>query len=430
MIRDLRATVPGDPGGHFIYPQYGGLCFADISNSILSLMGVDPGRPILRPEVLDPLRTLNFKHVLFLLIDGLGFDNWVNRAVKYPFFQKVTEHGEVTSLTAVFPSTTSASLTAFSTGLTPQEHGLLEWTIYLPEIDDYIFSLPFRRWNGARRDELADYGLDASALFKTGPTVFEKLSARGIPTFLQANHEYVNSIYSRRSYQGAERFGFYTASDMIVALADKLNAAKTPTFCYGYYDMFDNLEHIYSPYGVPPEVELEHISQFCTLLLDRLEPAARRDTLLIMSADHGQGEVSVDRLTYLTDHEPIVKTFALRPNGRPYLPVGGPRDSFLHVQPEKIDDATTILGNLLAGKADIVRSDQVFAAGLFGLNTPLPLFRDRVGNLIVLPYYGESVWADYTQGHRHHFSFKGHHGGLSANEMFIPFAAVKLDHLV
>ncbi|HVO42413.1 MAG TPA: alkaline phosphatase family protein, partial [Aggregatilineales bacterium] len=349
MIHDLRSTTPGDPTGRFIYPAYGGGCFGDISNSILALMGVDPGRPVLRPEILTPIRAQPFKHILFLMIDGLGFDNWLNRALRYPFFHEITVRGDVSSLTAVFPSTTSASLTSFSTGLTPQEHGLPEWTIYLPEIDEYIFSLPFRRWNGERNDELVDAGLDMSILFQSETTVYQKLAEQGIPSVHFASGAYSASAYSAASYKGAERESFYMLADLVTRLADRMNAAQTPSFFYVYWDVFDNLEHMYSPYSDEPELELEHFSLFGTQLLHRLDPRILKDTLLLVSADHGQSEVSADRVTYLSDYAEIVATFALRPHQRPYLPVGGPRDAFLHVRPDKQAEAQRRLACLLEG---------------------------------------------------------------------------------
>ena len=59
--------------------------------------------------------------------------------------------------------------------------------------------------------------------------------------------------------------------------------------------------------------------------------------------------------------------------------------------------------------ADLI--DQHF----FGSGAPSQRFLDRVGNLVVLPYEGESVFW-YEQG-RFEQPFYGHHGGLTRHEM-------------
>ena len=104
-----------------------------------------------------------FDHVLLILLDGLGFDIWTGPAAGVPFFERLSRRGDVTSLTAVFPSTTSASLTTLATGHTPREHGLLEWNLYLPEVDDVIATLPFKRWHQRSNDALVRLFRSAAA---------------------------------------------------------------------------------------------------------------------------------------------------------------------------------------------------------------------------------------------------------------------------
>jgi hypothetical protein len=42
----------------------------------------------------------------------------------------------------------------------------------------------------------------------------------------------------------------------------------------------------------------------------------------------------------------------------------------------------------------------------------------RVGNLVILPYRGEAVW--WYEKDRFEQKFRGHHGGLTPQEMEIP----------
>lgn len=68
--------------------------------------------------------------------------------------------------------------------------------------------------------------------------------------------------------------------------------------------------------------------------------------------------------------------------------------------------------------------------GFFGVGIPSQEFISRVGNLVILPYQDSSIWYRYP-GFKPHRSldYRGHHGGLSEEEMLIPFAAAKLSDL-
>jgi len=429
MIRDLRGTtLAGQKHGQFIYPSYGGYDFADISNSIVSLFGADPNRPILASDVLDPVSKHAFKHVILKLVDGLGFEDWTRRAVQFPFFRNVGERGDVTSLTTVFPSTTSAALTAFATGLTPQEHGLPEWYVYLKEIDDIIISLPFMRSGGKYSDELVDAGLSATVLFE-GKPIFTRLKEHGVPTVWFKHSSYANSAYSKASGAGAESVGYTNGSDLMVHLRKRLEAATTPSFFYVYWDAFDNLEHRYTPRTQETQFELESFSRiFTEQFIQRLSPAVAKDTLLLVTADHGHIEIFPERTIYLTDHKEFVDALQLNGRGRPILTTGGMRDLFLFIRPEKLDSTKRFLEELLRDKAEVWHTQEAFDKGLFGIGTSIQRFKERVGNLLILPYADQTVWGSHRlDGHRDKSHLHGHHGGLSPTEMFIPFGAVKLD---
>ncbi len=433
MIRDLRETALKSPHGRFVFPRYEGFSFANVPSTILALFGVervgaDTARPLLDDSILEAMKPRRFEHVLLVLVDGLGFDNWAARAASQPFFKGIAERGSVTSLTAVFPSTTSASLTTLATGRTPQEHGLPEWMVYLEEIDETITSLPFKRWNSKQRDELLQLGLDASILFEGG-TIFEALAARGVDPVSICHVAYAQSAYSRLSKRGSRTVSFLGASDLAVRLSDELEAARKPTFFYLYWDGLDTLGHTYSPHSREIEVELDSLSRLLTeQLRGLLGPNGRRAagrTLLLVTADHGQTRIFPERTVYITDYPEVREALSSKRNGDPILPTGSMRDVFLHVRRGKIEETRDFLARTLEGKAEVWTAEEAFEKGLFGLGTPTRRFRDRVGSLLVLPYSGEAVWGHYPGTPRPH-SMRGHHGGLSAEEMFIPFGEAVL----
>ena len=104
-------------------------------------------------------------------------------------------------------------------------------------------------------------------------------------------------------------------------------------------------------------------------------------------------------------------------DGKPLAPAGSSRDLFLHVLPERLDEAAAGLAARLEGRADVERVDDLVAAGAFGPVVTEAL-RERLANLVVLPHEGEAAyWLEpghFEQG------FHGQHGGLSPREMEIP----------
>src|SRR5205807_9978144 len=135
---------------------------------------------------------------------------------------------------------------------------------------------------------------------------------------------------------GAERVSFISGSDLVSRVAQKLNSAKSPTFLYVYWDVFDNLEHVYNPYTQETDFELDSLSYILTnQLLPNIQPEALENTLLLITADHGQTEIYSDKYVYLSDFPELVNTFEQSPSGKRIMPTGGVRDVFLHIQPDK-----------------------------------------------------------------------------------------------
>jgi predicted AlkP superfamily pyrophosphatase or phosphodiesterase len=431
MIHDLRhTTLAAQQHGQFIYPAYKGHSFADIPNTVLSLFGADAGRPVLSDTILSNLRAKKFKNIVVLLIDGLGFEDWIGHAVRYPFFQRISERGDVFSLTAVFPSTTSASLTTFFSTQTPQEHGLPEWNIYLKELGDVINTLPFKRWNGRYADELIDLGFAPSLLYE-GTTLFEKLKAHGVSSTCFNHRSYAFSAYSSVTRRGASAVGFLNGSDLMAQLCRKIQTGTEPRFFWVYWDGFDNLEHAYAPGGQETQFELESISRiFLEQWLQRIDKKVAAETLLLVTADHGHIRVYPERMIMLSKYPDVAAALQLNQRGQAILPTGNIRNLFLHIRPEKLHEIQASLAQRLAGKAEVWLTQDAIERGLFGIGTATERFRERTGNLLVLPYADQIVWWEYPGRKDDKMHFHGHHGGLSPTEMFIPLGAAMLGDLM
>jgi hypothetical protein len=95
---------------------------------------------------------------------------------------------------------------------------------------------------------------------------------------------------------------------------------------------------------------------------------------------------------------------------------------FLYVRQERLDEAIALLQKHLEGKAEVYRTEELVTQGFFGREPPSSTFLARVGNVVILPYQGETVWwYEYGKFDMH---FSGHHGGLLPEEMEIPLCVL------
>jgi hypothetical protein len=105
-------------------------------------------------------------------------------------------------------------------------------------------------------------------------------------------------------------------------------------------------------------------------------------------------------------------------SGQLLIPAGSARDMFLYIKENLLDEAQAFLTKRLEGKADVVKVATLMEDGYFGQEISTR-FRERAGNLVVLPYLYESVW--WYEKDKYEQRFYGHHGGLTAEELEIAF---------
>jgi hypothetical protein len=406
-------------------PDYGGYCLSNVPPTVLSLLGVNPGRTTLPEDALGGTETGGIENVVLMLFDGLGYRELL-RQTRGGFFGSLARKGSVRPITTVFPSTTAAALTTVSTGLTPQEHGLPEWFVYMDELDEVIVTLPFTKVGDPGRDTLV--GQMEPRLLFDGPTIFERLKKEGVRTLSLTNRSLARTAYSKISHEGSESLPYASAADLTVSLRRRLEKATGPNLFYVYWAYVDTIEHIYGPNTDESEVEASLISHaFKEGLLSKLDRETAKRTMVILTADHGQINVVPEETLYMNRFRKLTTFLERGPTGKVIPPWGSARDSYLRVREDKIDEAKEYLGAKLEGVAHVMRTEDAIDEGLFGVNSPSRKFRRRVGNLMVLPRDKKTVWYRYRKGDS--LGLKGHHGGLSKDEMTIPLVAARLSDI-
>lgn len=414
-------------GKELILPSYDGSGLANIPPTILSLLGVATERKTLHPEFYKGI--LNGgepKKVILILIDSFGYNSWLRNSKDHPFFNLFDQKGRVSRLTSVFPATTSAAITSLNSGLTPQEHALFEMFMYLPERDRIIDTLRFRDFGDEEPDSLKSKGIHPEVLFR-GETIYEKLDLSGIRSF--TINPYAGSVFSELIHKGSEAISFKDNPDLAVKLRERA-MEEEKSYIHVYLDSLDSTAHKYGPESEEYHRELSSISSLLEKVFLKQANNIAGETLIIVTADHGQIRVAPGETIFLDEYKWLTDSLQENREKMPVFPAGSLRDLFLHIKPEKLDEVNQLLSEGLKGRAKVFRVDEMVKMGVFGVGIPSQEFISRAGNLVVLPYQGSSIWYRNPglEPHRS-LGYRGHHGGLNEEEMFIPFAVAKLSDL-
>jgi predicted AlkP superfamily pyrophosphatase or phosphodiesterase len=351
--------------------------------------------------------------VVLFLVDGFGW-RFFERFQDAPFLKRMAKHGRIEKLISQFPSTTAAHLTTIHTGWNVGQSGVHEWIYYEPLVDAVIAPLLFSYAGLWERDLLRATGIDPTFFYPRG-MFYPELRSMGVQPFVFGSREYTPSTYSNAVMNGAALRAFKTVSEALINVQLLLEEQKQPAYIHLYFDRIDTLAHEYGPTAPQTEAEIETFLLMMEYYFERLFKGKR--ILFLMTADHGQMEVDPRTTIFLNTNSQFagVERF-LKSNrtGQLLVPAGSPRDMFLYIKNDVLEEAQSFLAQRLEGKADVVKTEYLIENGYFGPEVS-SRFRERAGNLVILPYRYESVWW-YEKG-KFEQRFYGHHGGLTPEEM-------------
>ena len=401
-----------------VKPQYDSTCFSQIPGLVWDALLGDT-TSALTPTLL-PGSPYKYDKVVFFLIDAFGWRFFEQYSDHYPFLQRFITEGKVAKLTSQFPSTTSAHVTTLFTNQVVGQHGVFEWQYYEPKLDQMIVPLLYSL-AGEEQPELLRGLVEDPAMILPNSTFFETLLAQGVTPWIFQDNAYLQSTYSAMMTRGAKGSGYKTLAEALVNVLLRMDKTASPSALFLYIDSLDATLHRYGPGSPQAEAQIDAI--FTTM--DRIFwPKAIdsfQNTLLIITADHGQMEVDPKTTLYLnqTPQFPqIRKLLKESQQGDVLTPGGSARDMFLYVKEPNLEEAKALVVEAVQDKADVFTIDELIEEGLFGPEPLSSAFLSHVGNLVILPRKYETVW--WYETDRFEQKFYGHHGGLSPEEMEIP----------
>lgn len=392
----------------FRAPTYSGYSFSNIPTSIPSFFSPQY-KLTLAKDVFQVQK--QYKQVVLFFIDAFGW-KFIEAYKEHPVLQKLMDRGVVSMLSSQFPSTTAAHVTCMNTGLAVGESGVYEWNYYEPTLDAVIQPLLFSLAGETVRETLQEKHVDPRVLFPQS-SVYPTLHTLGVQTHIVQDALFAQSSYGSVVMADTMIHPYTSLAGARSKMETLLQDINEKKYLYFYYAGIDKAGHEYGPDSVEFS---QAVTEFLEMLGDFLNSIERHpDTLFLMTADHGQTKIYKETCWYINREAPeLLQFFEKTKTGAYKAPCGSARDMFLHVEEEHLAFVAESLQKKLHGIAEVVPTKELIELGFFG-PTISKAFLSRVGNLVILPFAGQSVWW-YEEGvfWQKHI---GHHGGLTPEEM-------------
>jgi hypothetical protein len=386
------------PASEPLRPDYHGRGIVNLMSSLLAACGGDPQYPPLSEVAEAELR--GHSTVALMVIDGLGYE-FLSRRTDSFLHQHLRAR-----LTSVFPTTTASAITTYTSALAPQQHGLTGWFTYLRELGSVAAILPFRPRHGG--PAYSTMGVDPALIYDFIPMA-DRL---GHEPHVVSARPIADSDYSRISAGRARRHVYRRLAEYFDTVAALAQGSDGQRYVYAYWPELDSLSH---QHGVASDAVEQHFRELDTGVEALARRLAGSGALLVICADHGLVDTGTARTVRLIDHPALAATLT--------LPLcGEPRVAYCYVHPSRRHQFRDYVHGELAECCDLVPAEQLLDEGYYGTGPAHPRLADRIGDYALVAR-GAWIIKDRILGEKP-FDQVGVHGGLSAEELYVPLILV------
>lgn len=355
-----------------VWPDYEN-CIANLPNSILQKWGLPTVGTTL--PLADKYLKKDYKNIVVFVLDGMG---------KTVLEKLLDETGPFRSHLAgiyksVFPPTTVAATTSVMSGLQPCEHSWLGWECYYPQVDKNV--VVFRNTVQGTEEPAADYN---------------------VPWTVTPYEDIVTTINTSggKAYGCAPFLPPYPKTiEEVCTQIRELCENPEQKYIYAYWNQPDGILHKNGCCSIIVKKALEQIEATVSQLAEQVE-----DTLIIVTADHGHMDTDY---VALQDYPQICDCLVR-------LPSLEPRALNFFVKEDKKEIFEQEFQKAFGDKFLLMPIEEVMKQNLFGTGKHHAYFRAMLGDYLAIATDNLTIF--YTGE-----NFKTMHGGLTEDEMLIPF---------
>ncbi len=375
----------------------------DYTNSIVNLMSsighasgvISPYSPL----EFDSLSTLEeSKNIVLLILDGLGY-NYLREYGKDSLLKRSLKE----SICSVYLPSTGSAITSIMTGVAPQQHAVTGWFVYLKEYGLVSRILPY-----SNTIDYNNLGVDISNVVDVR-SIFQELNRN---YSLVVTDTIVDSVFTKNLAGNANRLSYSGLDQFFSQIKNIISNSSERNYIYGYWPDFDAVSHILGSRSQDAQEQLQEFDKHLTGFVESLEGT---DTTVIVTGDHGFDDVIPSQVIYTKDHPTLLDCLV--------MPLcGDTRSVYAYIRPAKVPEFEKYIQNDLGHACTLHHSADLIEEGWFGLFEPHPRLKDRVGDYTIMLNEGYA-FMNYFPGVEP-FQMLGHHGGASADEMYVPLCVI------
>lgn len=355
-------------------------CIANLACSIMKHYGVEPPNATL--PLADKWLEKRYKNVVVLLLDGMGVNILEEHLKPSGFFRKNLKG----IYSSTFPPTTVAATTAIDSGLYPSQSAWLGWEGYFKEIDK---SVAYFRNTDQHGYPAADYNV--AWTYCPYRRVVQRIESGGTKAY------YSTPFYDPYPYNFNE----------VCHRVKELCKEEGEKYIYAYWTEPDQTMHEEGCHTRGIKTLLQEIETRTKELAQSLS-----DTLLIITADHGH--IDCDGVA-ITDYPDIMECLKRMPSIEA-------RALNLFVKEGMSEKLQTAFRQHFEDKFLLLSKEEVLEKQLFGMGKNHSRLEEMLGDFIAVGMDNLSIY-NSTKDKNY---FKGHHAGMTKEEMEIPFIVIEI----
>lgn len=253
-----------------------------------------------------------------------------------------------------------------------------------------------------------------------GEPLYRRAEDAGIGTYVAQPIRSLNSGYSGLTVGDAEQLPYRNVAEMGLKVREVLETDGGSSYLYAYVPTIDAVSHAAGTESEAYQTQLAMVTECVRReLVEKLDRDTAERTLLLVTADHGHVDTSdtVD----IDGFDPIWDSLRRDDDGNPIPPVGSPRNVQLHLQSGTVERVRNAVEESFDARA--FTREEALSRNLFGPGAPSGRFEHQCPDLVIT-HREKGMWWDETE-----LGLVGMHGGLSREEMLVPFAAARVANL-
>lgn len=377
-----------------VYPNYD-KCLLNVISSIRRYYSTPIEYKTL--PVLDKELDRGYKNIVLIVMDGMGASVIEKNLGRGDFLRKNISQ----KITTVYPSTTAAAMTSIYTGVSPNEHGWLGWSLFFKEfcrcIDVLTNNDSFTK-QPMTQPNIGSFVMPYETIFKD-IAVSRKIAVQ--PFAIQpAGVNFPDTGVIRKR---ADSFG------AMCSLIKKICATEQNTLTLAYWTDPDEIMHKTGCTSAETKAAMLEFNEGLQQLAESLT-----DTLLIITADHGM--IDIEEEVFINSIPEIDSCLSMPPS------IEGRAAAFF-VKNELMDEFRWQFNKALGKDFKLMTSGELLDKQILGGGRTHRKTYDFLGDFVACGI-GKKVISYRTLNSKPKPKHLASHAGLTDDEMTVPLIIV------